>query len=169
MKLVSFVKNEKPCAGLVCESKVFDIQLLKPELPGTMLEILDQWNQFYPLLRAASEKLLSFPEIRNRGIPLTEVILQAPIPHPPSLRDGYAFRQHVETARRNRGLEMTPVFDSFPVFYFGNHLTVRGPGPVYVMPDHCKKLDFELEAAIVISRRGKTSLRRMPMTTLQGS
>ena len=31
----------------------------------------------------------------------------------------------------------------------------RGPGPVYCMPDHFKKLDFELEAAIVISRKGK--------------
>ena len=31
------------------------------------------------------------------------VELQAPLPKPVSLRDGYAFRQHVETARRNRG------------------------------------------------------------------
>ena len=89
------------------------------------------------------------------GIPIKEIKLLAPVPNPPSLRDGYAFRQHVETARRNRGLEMTPVFDSFPVFYFGNHHTVQGPGPVICMPDHFKKLDFELEAAIVISRKGK--------------
>jgi fumarylacetoacetate (FAA) hydrolase len=47
------------------------------------------------------------------------------------------------------------VFDSFPVFYFGNHRTVKGPGAFYCMPDHFKKLDFELEAAIVISRVGK--------------
>ena len=38
------------------------------------------------------------------------VRLHAPIPRPPSMRDGYAFRQHVETARRNRGLEMIPEF-----------------------------------------------------------
>jgi fumarylacetoacetate (FAA) hydrolase len=50
---------------------------------------------------------------------------------------------------------MTPVFDSFPVFYFGNHRTVYGPGAVFCMPDHFKKLDFELEAAVVISKRGK--------------
>ena len=86
---------------------------------------------------------------------LKNIQLLAPLPHPPSLRDGYAFRQHVETARRNRGLEMTPVFDSFPVFYFGNHHTVKGSGPINCMPDHFKKLDFELEAAIVISRKGK--------------
>ena len=53
--------------------------------------------------------------------PLDKVTLRAPIPRPPSMRDGYAFRQHVETARRNRGLDMIPEFDQFPVFYFTNH------------------------------------------------
>ena len=61
----------------------------------------------------------------------------------------------METARRNRGLEMISLFDSFPVFYFGNHHSVKGPGPVHCMPDHFKKLDFELEAAVVISRSSK--------------
>jgi fumarylacetoacetate (FAA) hydrolase len=50
---------------------------------------------------------------------------------------------------------MTPVFDAFPVFYFGNHHTVFGPGQVFCMPDHFRKLDFELEAAVVISKKGK--------------
>ena len=50
-------------------------------------------------------------------IPLADVRLRAPLPKPPSMRDGYAFRQHVETARRNRGLEIIPEFDQFPVFY----------------------------------------------------
>jgi fumarylacetoacetate (FAA) hydrolase len=158
MKLVSFSKDEKEYVGLVSETKVFDIHLLQPDLPNTMLEILGRWGQLYPVLLALSRKLSSSPKTRSYGIPLKEVVLLAPVPNPKSLRDGYAFRQHVETARRNRGLEMTPVFDSFPVFYFGNHLTVQGPGSVYVMPDHCKKLDFELEAAIIISRKGKNIL-----------
>jgi fumarylacetoacetate (FAA) hydrolase len=59
---------------------------------------------------------------------------------------------------------MTPVFDSFPVFYFGNHHTVFGPGDVFCMPDHFKKLDFELEAAVVISRKGKN----IPAETADG-
>ena len=36
---------------------------------------------------------------------------------PRSLRDAYAFRQHVETSRRNRGLDMIEEFDNFPVYY----------------------------------------------------
>ncbi len=81
--------------------------------------------------------------------------LMAPVPRPTSMRDGYAFRQHVETARRNRGVEMIPEFDEFPVFYFTNHTAVTGPGEVEVMERHLNKLDFELECAIVIGKEGK--------------
>jgi len=83
------------------------------------------------------------------------VKLLAPIPRPPSMRDGYAFRQHVETARRNRGLEMIPEFDLFPVFYFTNHQAVIGPGDLRVQKEHLNRLDFELEAAIVVGKRGR--------------
>lgn len=87
--------------------------------------------------------------------PLAGTNLLSPIPRPPSMRDGYAFRQHVLTARRNRGLEMIPEFDQFPVFYFTNHHGVVGPGDVPVMPLHLDRLDFELEAAIVIGTKGR--------------
>src|SRR5262249_6121415 len=55
----------------------------------------------------------------------------------------------------NRGLPMIPEFDEFPVFYFSNHHAVVGPGPVEVQKLHLDRLDFELEAAIVIGRPGK--------------
>ncbi len=88
-------------------------------------------------------------------VALAQVQLLSPIPRPPSMRDGYAFRQHVLTARRNRGLEMIPEFDQFPVFYFTNHHGVIGPGDVRVLPLHLERLDYELEAAIVVGRRGR--------------
>ena len=87
--------------------------------------------------------------------PLRSVSLRSPIPRPPSMRDGYAFRQHVETARRNRGLEMIPEFDQFPVFYFTNHQAVIGPGDLRAQRLHLERLDFELEAAIVVGQRGR--------------
>lgn len=91
-------------------------------------------------------------EVKELAVPVSEVQLLAPIPHPTSMRDGYAFRQHVEAARRNRGVEMIPEFDLFPIFYFTNHNAVTGPGDVKVMPLHLDKLDFELECAIVIGK-----------------
>jgi fumarylacetoacetate (FAA) hydrolase len=68
------------------------------------------------------------------------------------MRDGYAFRQHVATARRNRGLDMIPEFDLFPVTYFTNHQAVAGPGDLEVMDHHLDRLDFELEVAVVLGR-----------------
>jgi fumarylacetoacetate (FAA) hydrolase len=103
------------------------------------------------LLRAHAEK----PLPAELTVPLARVTLASPIPRPPSMRDGYAFRQHVATARKNRGLEMIPEFDQFPVFYFTNHQAVIGPGELHVQKLHLDRLDFELEAAIVLGKRGK--------------
>jgi fumarylacetoacetate (FAA) hydrolase len=91
----------------------------------------------------------------EKSIPLSSVQLLAPIPFPTSCRDGYAFRQHVAAARRNRKAEMIPEFDQYPIFYFTNHRSIQGPGNVKCMPDHFEKLDFELEAAIVICKQGR--------------
>jgi fumarylacetoacetate (FAA) hydrolase len=87
--------------------------------------------------------------------PVKDFSLLAPVPQPTSCRDGYAFRQHVESARRNRGVEMIKEFDQYPIFYFTNHNAVQGPGDVYCMPDHFQQLDFELEVAIVIGKEGR--------------
>lgn len=85
----------------------------------------------------------------------SSVRLLSPVPRPVSMRDGYAFRQHVETSRRNRGLPMIPEFDQFPVFYYGNHLTVTGPGEIRVHEQALNRLDYELEVAVVIGREGR--------------
>ena len=50
---------------------------------------------------------------------------------------------------------MIPEFDQYPVFYFTNHNAIFGEGDIFVEDDHLQKLDFELEAAIVIGKEGK--------------
>ena len=77
------------------------------------------------------------------------------IPKINSLRDAYAFRQHVEASRKNRGLPMIPEFDEFPVYYYGNHNAIIGAGKVFIESDHFSELDFELEIAAIIGKRGK--------------
>ena len=73
---------------------------------------------------------------------------------PRSLRDAYAFRQHVETSRKNRGLEMIKEFDDFPVYYYSNADAVMGPGNINIDNVFMNKLDFELEVAILIGKEG---------------
>lgn len=105
--------------------------------------------------RARAKELPDMFANRALRLRLKDVTLRAPIPRPPSMRDGYAFRQHVATARKNRGLEMIPEFDEFPVFYFTNHQAVTGPGDVVVEKLHTDQLDFELEAAIIVGQGGR--------------
>ena len=61
---------------------------------------------------------------------------------------------------------MIPEFDQFPIFYFGNHNAVFGEGKIKVEDDHLEKLDFELECAIVIGKRGKNISSKKLMNIL---
>lgn len=152
MKLVSYWDNGEPVAGLWEHGGAYPLQSLDTRLPRDMASFLDGGEACMAIAREAHGKLLR----GELGMPpLADVPLAAPVPKPASCRDAYAFRQHVETSRQNRGLGMVPEFDEFPVFYFSNHRAIYGPGDVPCMPRHFDQLDFELEVAVVINRRGK--------------
>lgn len=155
MKLVSYIKDEHEQLGVLVNNMVYDMDILHPDLPNSMNMFLTYWEDSYPVAQAGELMLREGSRSSNKGIPLGNVRLIAPVPFPPSCRDGYAFRQHVAAARRNRKAEMIPAFDQFPIFYFTNHHSIQGPGDVRCMPDHFEELDFELEAAIVICRHGR--------------
>lgn len=157
MKLVSFINNNEERLGLFHEDKIYDLNLTGKELnlilPSTMSEFLNNFENQKGNAKKIDETIKS-GNIKS-GIEKDKTKLLAPVPHPTSCRDGYAFRQHVATARRNRGVEMIPEFDQFPIFYLTNHNAIFGEGDLVVEKDHLEKLDFELEASIVIGKKGK--------------
>lgn len=155
MKLVSYIKEEREQLGVLINGMIYDMEVLHPDLPNTMSMFLNYWDDAYPVAQAGDLMLKEGSRTSKNAIPLKDVTLLAPVPFPASCRDGYAFRQHVAAARKNRKVDMIPEFDQFPIFYFTNHHSITGPGDVLCMPDHFEKLDFELEAAIVISRFGR--------------
>ena len=155
MKLVSYLKDRHDQLALWVDDYLYDTDSLHNHLPGNMSGFLQNWDENY-LLAAIGEKLLKEErKDKSKGISYTSVQILAPVPFPTSCRDGYAFRQHVAAARRNRKADMIPEFDQYPVFYFTNHNSIQGPGDVKCMSDHFEKLDFELEAAIVICKKGR--------------
>src|SRR5688500_9291555 len=155
MKLVSYLKDEHDSLGILVDDRVYDMEVLHPDLPNTMGLFLNYCEDSFPMATGCIE-LIKEGKIRvEKGKPISSLQLLAPVPFPTSCRDGYAFRQHVAAARRNRKVEMIPEFDQYPIFYFTNHLSIQGPGEVKCMPDHFEKLDFELEAAIVICKHGR--------------
>jgi fumarylacetoacetate (FAA) hydrolase len=155
MKLVSYIKDEREQLGVLINEFIYDMEVLHPDLPGTMSMFLNYWEDAYPVAQAGELLLKEGTRTSNRAIALSDVQLIAPVPFPTSCRDGYAFRQHVAAARKNRKVDMIPEFDQYPIFYFTNHHSIQGPGEIKCMPDHFEKLDFELEAAIVIGKHGR--------------
>ncbi len=69
-----------------------------------------------------------------------------------SIRDFYAFEQHVATCRAQRGLPMVDAWYQIPVFYFSNPASVIGNGDPVWAPRGSQELDFELEIAAIIGK-----------------
>ena len=138
MKLVSFQYKEskKSSSGILLEENILDLG--KTFNFDSINEIINQIN-----LNCLNK------------ISIESVSFISPIINPTSLRDAYAFRQHVEAGRKSRGLEMIPEYDKFPVFYYGNHNAIGGSGQVLINKNQSKKLDYELEVAAIIGKRGK--------------
>ena len=84
---------------------------------------------------------------------LDEVQFHSPI-HPTTLRDGYAFEQHVVTANKNRGREVPEEWYQFPVFYFTNPNAIFGHEDIIPYPPYTNAMDYELEIAAVIGKAG---------------
>lgn len=165
MKFVSYVSGVQERVGLLVGSQIVDLELAHHTLrhehafqlgrfPSDILDVLELGNAALHdarLVEVACRKSMDDAYM----LPADHVTLLSPVPHPTSMRDGYAFRQHVEAARRNRGLDMIPEFDEIPIFYFTNHNAVTGPGVVEVQDMHLNQCDFELECAIVIGKEGR--------------
>jgi fumarylacetoacetate (FAA) hydrolase len=157
MKLVTYKNKNEIRSGIFYNDMIYDLQSsgskLSINLPSTMIELLQGEESAMESAHNLSEAI-QLGQVET-NISSSDVKLLAPVTNPPSCRDAYAFRQHVATARRNRGVAMIEEFDQFPIFYFTNHNAVYGEGDIIVENDHMQKLDFELEAAVVIGKRGK--------------
>ena len=154
MKLVTYSKNGNEQLAFCIHGKLYDTTTAGTHLPGTMKALLDNWEAQIGTMHQANNDIKEGKH-KAEGIEYAGADIMAPVPHPTSCRDGYAFRQHVAAARRNRKVDMIAEFDQYPIFYFTNHNAIQGPGPIPCMPDHFQKLDFELEAAIVVCKKGR--------------
>jgi 2-keto-4-pentenoate hydratase/2-oxohepta-3-ene-1,7-dioic acid hydratase in catechol pathway len=114
-------------------------------------------NRVYPLpfadmqavIQVGADKIQT-PEI---SFAMEEVKFHAPL-HPTTLRDSYAFEQHVKTANQNRGRDVPEEWYKFPVFYYTNPHSIFGPDDEIPYPQYTQALDFELEIAVVIGKPG---------------
>lgn len=108
------------------------------------------WQEVADIARAAS----SVPTLR---VSLDEPGSRwlAPLDRLASLRDFLAFEDHVKRGAERRGTAVPDYWYEAPVYYKGNHRAVIGPGDVCPWPAYTQRVDFELELAMVVGRRGR--------------
>ena len=102
MKLLTFSTNiQPPRPGLLEEDGVLPLPF------DSMMELIKAGEKGLDAARNTS---------RSDLLPLSEVRIHAPIPRPSTLRDFYAFEQHVRTANQNRGREVARKLVQIPGF-----------------------------------------------------
>jgi fumarylacetoacetate (FAA) hydrolase len=130
-------------------------------LPDSVYEIIaggpDTWENVRNVI--TSQEGVTPAEIHGLQseplfFPSEQVFLHPPLQRPMSLRDFYAFEQHVTSAHKVRGKAVPDEWYQFPVFYFSNPNSIFGPGEIVPRPTYTAEMDFELEVACVIGKTG---------------
>lgn len=151
MKLVTYLKDGHDQLALLIEGRLYDTDALHPDLPISMAMFLNYWDDMYPLAMAAEKRVKEGTARTFSTQNFDDADVIAPVPHASSLRDAMAFSKHAAVVAKGRDAYMN-LFHQYPVFFFSNHNSIQGPGDIICMPDHFEKLDYELEAAVVICR-----------------
>ncbi|MGH2755939.1 MAG: fumarylacetoacetate hydrolase family protein [Actinomycetota bacterium] len=108
------------------------------------------WSEVHDVARAAS----GLPELAvDYSAP--DVRLLSPLDLVASLRDFLAFEDHVIRGAKRRGTDVPDYWYEAPIYYKGNRRATIGPEDEVVWPRYTQHLDFELELAMIVGRRGR--------------
>lgn len=140
MKLVTFMQNGNPAVGLVGpeDASVYPI-------PGCadMTSLIRSWSEFDAEAAA-----------RGTPIPMAEVELLAPIPHPAQdiICLGINYFDHAKESEAVAGKDVKAP-DTFPIYFSKRvHEAVAPGGCIDSHSDIVADLDYEAELAVVIGR-----------------
>ena len=141
MKLITYSSSAKSHqTGLLVEDAVHPLPF------SSMLDLIEAGAK--GLERAATARA-------GKRTALADVQLHSPILRPTTLRDAYAFENHVKAANANRGREVPEEWYKYPIFYFTNPGNIYGPDDEIPFPAYTNELDYELEIAAVIGKPGR--------------
>ncbi len=129
-------------------------------LPQDMCELMAGGAPSLDAARAAQEFILADaarrgPDGEQLAFSLEEARLCPPVPRPVSFRDFLIHEGHKAAGARRRNTAIDPVWYELPSCYKGNRLSIIGPEDALPWPRYTEKLDYELEIAMFIGKRGK--------------
>jgi 2-keto-4-pentenoate hydratase/2-oxohepta-3-ene-1,7-dioic acid hydratase in catechol pathway len=145
---------------LAAEGDAQPAALARSLVPSSMLDFLDAGERAmeaacHALAFLAETGMTVGPDGQTLVYQPEEVKLLTPLPNPRSLRDFYAFEAHVKRGFEKRGEAMPKEWYEMPVYYKGGHHNIVGTDTEVPWPSFTEKLDYELELAAVIGKRGR--------------
>lgn len=147
MKLVSYKTEDREHLGLFVRGHIYNLNSCDKLIPDQMNEFLNGGEE----LMERAKKVDS--GIKSGTLEAKEEIffeLMAPVPHPGSCRE--IILSHSDLSTKNTRTAMN---HDHPVYCFTNHNAIRGIGDVECMSGQLDKLDFGLQSAIVIGKKGR--------------
>ncbi|PCR92351.1 fumarylacetoacetate hydrolase family protein [Natrinema ejinorense] len=144
-------------AALEAEGEPAPADLARAHVPPEMIAFLERGDRAIADAREALEYAAETDAERGPGgaklrYEPGEYRLCAPLPRPNSMRDCMAIEEHVQNSMDG---EIADVWYDLPVYYKGNADSVVAPGETIQWPDYSEIMDYELEIAAVIGRRGR--------------
>lgn len=160
MKLLTYTfENSKPRLGFLHNNQVIDMEdfgeISNFPLPNDMLDLIDMGfeiiEEITELIRETPEK--DFEEISYE---LSEIQLVAPIPKPRKNIIGIGLNYTEHVAESARTLDTTGKLPQKPIIFSKPPTTVTGTNTNILMnPKLTQQLDWEVELAVVIGKKGK--------------
>lgn len=160
MRLVNYATDGKTRAGLVRGDKVFDLN----EVAG-VAGLRSGFNDIDQILaEGVLENLVRSGERLDPlagGVPLAETKLLAPI-----LRPEKILCVAVNYVSHGKEQNVTPSAE--PYFFTKFRNALAGPGDDILIPKVSKKVDWEVELAVIIGKKGKYIPRESAMDYIAG-
>lgn len=163
------------------DDAIVDIQSAAAQLASkdaaftSMLALIDAGPGGLDRVRSLCEKVQN-NGVEEARVATAEARLHAPLPNPRRLRDCACFLQHLRNARQVRytrlsereddpeaamekfqaagALDVPPEWVAAPVYLNSNHLSIIGMGDDVIWPDEARRMDYELEWAMVSGTAG---------------
>lgn len=123
----------------------------------SMLDLIDAGDAGLARAHSLAER---WPQ--QAALPLAGTPLLSPLPVPRQIRDCLVFEQHLlnamktwETMTGRPAVPIPPLWYQRPTYYKANRFSVVGTEADVQWPPYSELMDFELELACVIGRKGK--------------
>lgn len=147
MKLVSYKTEDREHLGLFIKGHIYNLNSCDKLIPDYMNEFLNGGEE---LMERAKRVDADIKSGRQKAKEEIFFELMAPVPHPGSCREVFSFNPDLSVQDTGEA-----AIDQHPMYCFTNHNAIRGIGDVECMPGQLNKLDFGLQAAVVIGKKDR--------------